>query len=129
MAKSQHRLLTQHTENGVIVLTFTEPTLNADAVTEAVTVINGTENQKVILDCQSVRFLVGGLATATVFGPTNSILTIGPSHPIFWPSISVFNSGGGRHAVPVRVSMPRSCVAVSWMCEAGIGRDQAARSY
>lgn len=60
MNKSQNQFLSQNTENGVIVLTFTEPTLNADAVTEALTVINATEHWKVILDCQSVRFLVGG---------------------------------------------------------------------
>ena len=60
MNKSQNQFLTQHTENGLIVLSFTEPTLNADAVTEAIRVINASENRKVILDFQSVRFLVGG---------------------------------------------------------------------
>ncbi len=60
MDKSQYQFLTQHTEHGVIILTFTESTLNADAVAEVLTVINASENRKVILDCQSVRFLVGG---------------------------------------------------------------------
>lgn len=60
MGTSQNKLLTQHTANGVVVLTFTEPTLNADAVTEALTVINASRNRKIIFDLQSVRFLVGG---------------------------------------------------------------------
>jgi anti-anti-sigma factor len=58
MDKSQNKFLTQSIENGVIVLTFTEPTLNADAVTEASTVINAAENRKVILNLQYVRFFV-----------------------------------------------------------------------
>ena len=32
MGKSQFHFLTQHTNNGVVILTFTEPLLNADAV-------------------------------------------------------------------------------------------------
>lgn len=59
MSKSQSHV-TWHTENGVIVLTFNDPTLNADAVSKALTVINATDNRKVILDFQSIRFLVGG---------------------------------------------------------------------
>ncbi len=58
--KSQNQFLSQHTLNGVIVLTFTEPALDADAVEEAVSVINADDKRKVILDLQSVRFLVGG---------------------------------------------------------------------
>ena len=61
MAKPQLQSLTQHTEKGVIVLTFTEPTLNADAMAEALSVIDASKTRKVILDCQSVRFLVGGI--------------------------------------------------------------------
>ena len=60
MGNLEYRFLTQHIENGVVVLTFTNPTLNADAVTEALTVVNAAENRKIILDCQWVRFLVGG---------------------------------------------------------------------
>jgi len=60
MDNSQNRFLTQHTWNGVLILTFSEPTLNADAVAEAISVINTSKTRKVILDCQSVRFLVGG---------------------------------------------------------------------
>lgn len=60
MAKSRNQSCTQHTENGVIVLTFNEPILNADAVTEALRVIKAEDNRKVILDFQTVRFLVGG---------------------------------------------------------------------
>ena len=55
----QYHFLTQHTENGVVILTFTEPLLNADAVKEAVSVINAGESRAVILDCQAVRSLVG----------------------------------------------------------------------
>lgn len=60
MDKSQNQFLTQHTKHGVLILTFTQPTLNADAVAEALSVINVSKTRKVILDCQSVRFLVGG---------------------------------------------------------------------
>lgn len=60
MGKSQLQILTQHTKNGVVVLTFIEPTLNADAVAEALAVIYASKSRKVILDFQSVRFLVGG---------------------------------------------------------------------
>jgi anti-anti-sigma factor len=60
MDKSQNQFLTQHTENGVVILTFTEPTLSADAVAEVLSVINTSKTRKVILDCQSVRFLIGG---------------------------------------------------------------------
>ena len=56
----QYHFLTQHTENGVVILSFTEPLLNADAIKEAVSVINAGESRKVIIDCQAVRFLVGG---------------------------------------------------------------------
>ena len=60
MGKSPYHFLTQRTEKGVLILTFIEPLLKADAVTEALTVINAAENRKVILDLQSVRFLVSG---------------------------------------------------------------------
>ncbi len=60
MDTSQNQFLTKHTEHGVVVLTFTKPTLNADAVMEALTVINADNSRKVILDFQTVRFLVGG---------------------------------------------------------------------
>jgi anti-anti-sigma factor len=59
-AKSQHRFLTQHTECGVAILTFTQPLLNTDAVAEAATVINASKILKVILDLQAVRSLVSG---------------------------------------------------------------------
>ena len=55
----QYHFLTQHTQNGVVILTFTEPLLNADAVEEAISVINAGESRKVILNCQAVRFLAG----------------------------------------------------------------------
>jgi anti-anti-sigma factor len=55
----QYHFLTQRTENGVVILTFTESLLNADAMNEAVAVINVCENRNVILDCHSVRSLVG----------------------------------------------------------------------
>ena len=55
----QYHFLTQHTQNGVVILTFTEPLLNADAVEEAISVINAGECRKVILNCQAVRFLAG----------------------------------------------------------------------
>jgi len=50
---------TFHTENGVVILTFTEPLLNANAVNEAVAVINTGESWNVILDCQAIQSLVG----------------------------------------------------------------------
>lgn len=50
---------TIHSENGVVILTFTELLLNADAINDAIAVINASESRKVILDCQAVRFLVG----------------------------------------------------------------------
>lgn len=54
------QFLTQRTENGVTVLVFTQPLLGADAVMAARAAIYATENRQVILDCQSVRFLVSG---------------------------------------------------------------------
>ena len=55
----QYHFFTQQTVNGVVILTFTEPLLNADAVKEAVSVINAGESRNVILDCQAVRSLLG----------------------------------------------------------------------
>jgi len=60
MDKPEYHFLTHHTEKEVIVLTFTEPTLNADAVMEAISVINAGDARKIILDCQTIRYLVGG---------------------------------------------------------------------
>lgn len=60
MDKSQNQFLTQHTEHGVCVLTFTEHLLKADALGEALTLINASKSRKVILDFQTVRFLVSG---------------------------------------------------------------------
>lgn len=60
MDKWQNQFFTQHTEHGVIVLTFTVSTLNADALTEALAVINAGVARKIIFDCQAIRFLVGG---------------------------------------------------------------------
>ncbi len=59
MGALQYHFLTRHTENGVVILTFTEPLLNADAIEEAGCVIHAGESRKVIMDCETVRFLVG----------------------------------------------------------------------
>ncbi len=59
MGALQYHFLTRHTENDVVILTFTEPLLNADAIEEAGCVIHASESRKVIMDCETVRFLVG----------------------------------------------------------------------
>lgn len=55
MDHSEHRFLTHYTENGVIILTFTKSMLNADAVKEAISVVNSSESRKVIFDFQAIR--------------------------------------------------------------------------
>ena len=59
MSALQYHFFTQHTENGVVILAFTEPLLNADALNEALAVINAGESRNYILDCHAVRFLMG----------------------------------------------------------------------
>ena len=53
-----YRYLKQHAEGGALVLTFTEPLLNADAVEEALVASAGCP--RVVLDCRAVRHLVSG---------------------------------------------------------------------
>lgn len=60
MKKAPERYVTPQKVNGILLLTFIEPTLCADAVNEAAAVIDSTENRLVVLDLQLVRSLVSG---------------------------------------------------------------------
>ncbi len=55
-----YRYLTQHAEGEFLVLTFTKPLLNADAVEEAVAAVSSAGCRRVVLDCRAVRHLVSG---------------------------------------------------------------------
>lgn len=54
MDNSEHRFVTHFIKDGVTVLTFTKSMLNAEAVNEAIAVINAGENRNVIFDFQAV---------------------------------------------------------------------------
>lgn len=60
MKKSPDQYVTQQTVSGILLLTFIEPTLCAEAINAAAAVIDSTVNRLVILDLQSVRCLVSG---------------------------------------------------------------------
>jgi Zn-dependent protease len=55
MDNAQNHVLAQKTQDGILVLTFTQPLLDANAVAEARTIITTTESRKVILSFQSIR--------------------------------------------------------------------------
>lgn len=55
MDNSEHRFVTHFIKDGVTVLTFTKSMLNAEAVNEAIAVINTGENRNIIFDFQAIR--------------------------------------------------------------------------
>ena len=57
---TDHQYLELQMSGGLTILAFTQPLLNADAVQEGMTFIASSQTRKLILDFQSVRFLVSG---------------------------------------------------------------------
>jgi hypothetical protein len=60
MRKAPNQPLKWRIEQGIAIVTFTDPTLHADAVNEAHAIITAADTRKAVLDCQSVRSLLSG---------------------------------------------------------------------
>lgn len=50
----------RHTRNGVVVLAFTDALLTAESVKEVTSIVDSVEPRQIVLDCESVLFLVSG---------------------------------------------------------------------
>ena len=85
MQESGRQRLSRRTEEGVLVLAFTEPLLEAAAVEEALAAVAETECRKVVLDCRAVHSLVSG--------------SLYPGHEPFKPLVALLRrleGDGGR---------------------------------